>query len=66
MDIWTIYDHPTDYPTGFIARRFDTDKPTGDIITGKLSSLRLYFADLGLVCMARDPSDDPVIVETWM
>lgn len=43
METWTIYDHPTDHPTGFIARRFDNGTPTSGIITGTLDNIRLVF-----------------------
>lgn len=67
LSIWTIYDHPRDYPDGYVARRFELDRPTRDAIVGwSLRELRSLFADLGLGRIARHPSDDPVIVETWL
>lgn len=67
LQVWTIYDHPTDFPNKFAARRFVYDKPTGDVITtDDIENLRTFFRSQGLTCLPRSESDDPVIVETWM
>jgi hypothetical protein len=73
LSMWTVYDNASDYPGKFVARRFDVDassgpKPTASIIVmDDLVSLRdvLQF-EMHLVCVARDPSDEPQIVETWL
>lgn len=66
VTIWTIYDHPTDYPDKFVARKFILDKPTSEvIIADTLEELR-EMLPLGLSCFNRSVTDDPVIVETWM
>jgi hypothetical protein len=73
LAMWTIYDHPRDFPNHFIARKWD-------IVSGKqnpvrteeirteteLHTLRNYFAGLGLMCLPRMEGDDPTILETWM
>lgn len=72
LAMWTVYDHPTDYPEKYVARRFEVDrsgpKPTDSIIIAPdLDSLRAILAlDLHLVCLARSEEDDPKIVETWL
>jgi hypothetical protein len=67
LSMWTIYDHPTDYPDHFVARRFELDKPTSQILLCEtLEPIRDALAGAGLICFMRDPSDDPKIVETWM
>ena len=37
LSMWTVYDHPSDYPRGFIARRFEVDgkgsRATRDVLT---------------------------------
>lgn len=66
FDMWTVYDHPTDYPNGFIARRFTLDGPTSNTVTGAtLEAVRAAIPQ-GLVCLPRAGSDDKVIVETWL
>lgn len=66
LSIWTIYDHPRDFPDNFVARAFTTG-PTNEIILAtELEQLRDAFDKAGLVCLARNPNDDPNIVETWL
>lgn len=66
LSVWTIYDHPSDFPDSFVARAFTTG-PTNEIILATdLEQLREAFDRAGLVCMARNPNDDPKIVETWL
>lgn len=68
--MWTIYDHPRDYPNEYVAREWVIDvapRPTGKVITCKyINVLRLEFEERGLVRLPRDPSDDLLIVETWV
>lgn len=71
LSMWTIYDHPTDYPAGFIARRFEVDgsgaRPTRDVITSDdLDALRAQLVRHGLTPLSRALGDDPKIVETWL
>jgi len=71
LAIWTVYDHPTDFPEFFIARK-SLVSGTGFVITDEtissisLETLRDEMKHRGLLRMARHPSDDPVIVEVWM
>lgn len=72
LAMWTVYDHPTDYPDKFVARRFDIDangaQPSSSIIiAADLETLRhILIVDMGLSCLTRSPDDDPKIVETWL
>lgn len=66
LNVWTVYDHPADYPQGYIARCFEMDQPTNVIIAGELDTIRECFMHCGLVCLHRAPTDDPVIMETWV
>lgn len=66
LNIWTVYDHPKDHPQGYIARCFELDQPTNVTIAGELDTIRECFERCGLICMPRAPSDDPVIMETWV
>ena len=69
LSIWAVYDHPNDYPDGFVARRFETDaggSATSDMFTASsLHELRSLLPP-GLVCLSRAERDDPHIVEVWM
>lgn len=70
--MWTIYDHPTDYPDQCIARQFIIDRqplPTPRaLFADTLDELREILAFLypGLTCFPRSPNDEPQIVETWL
>ncbi len=71
LSMWTVYDHPTDFPHCFVARRFVSDRagprPTTDVLTApELVFLRKYFLWQGLTVLCRDPNDDPKIVEVWL
>ena len=72
LAIWTVYDHPTDYPDKFVARRFDVghDGPklsASVIIADDLDKLRRVLEfELRLVRITRSPEDDPKIVENWL
>jgi hypothetical protein len=72
LAMWTVYDHPPDYPDKFIARRFEVDRDgprvtPSIIIADDLDKLRhaLCF-EMGLTVLTRSPEDDPCIVETWL
>lgn len=67
LSLWTIYDHPRDFPNNYVARRFELEQPTSDVIlSSDLESLRAELMARGLVCLTRNPADDPVILETWL
>lgn len=66
LPIWTIYDHPSDYPDCFVAHLFMNDQPTNYRLKhATLDGLRAMLPP-ELVCLARSPGDDPVIVECWL
>ena len=72
LAMWTVYQHPLDYPNKFVARRWDIEpgvtKPSASvIITPDLQTLQdiLQF-EMGLVRQVRWPQDDPTIVEVWL
>lgn len=72
LEIYTIYDHPSDHPEYFVVKR--------QIIngTGHYWDLNYIFASiyleecrdemikLGLCPLPRYPEDDPVIIESWI
>ena len=68
--IWTIYDHPLDYPDWFVARpHIIRPKTSGPIpmhlIARDLDTLRALLPD-GLVRLERQAADDPCILENWV
>jgi hypothetical protein len=71
LTVWTIYDRPSDYPHGTMARRHEVNRdglvyPTDHILVGELERLREIFDGAGLVKIERQGKDDPPIVETWL
>jgi len=61
LTMWTIYDHPLDFPHGFVAREWLVDRgrenPTGNVVTSNsLDTLRGMMAKSGLVCLAANPA----------
>lgn len=71
LDLWTVYDHPRDYPELYVARRWVVTaggiERTDDVRGAHLiDTLRDELIDMGLTCIRRADDDDPVIVETWL
>jgi hypothetical protein len=69
--VWTVYDHPRDFPHNFVARKHEVVKgatrPTANFFVGHdLAAIRAIFMTAGLACFKRDKTDDPCIIETWM
>ena len=70
MEMWTIYDHPHDYPDHFVARKFigvnGEPCPTGTWKYAKTLDAVRDMIPWGLMCFPRQPGDHPTVVETWM
>lgn len=69
LPMWTITANPSDCPGRYVARLHLT--LPAPVVTNQamvadtLHELRAMLPP-GLICFQRDPSDDPVIVETWL
>lgn len=68
LSIWTVYDHPSDWPDYFVARRhLVPGGPTDNIMVAKdLDALRETMESVGLVKMHRSAADEPTIIESWL
>jgi hypothetical protein len=71
LSIWTIYDHPTDYPHAFVARRHEVQAegstPTSDLLMSTdLEAIRTRMRAWGLYCLNRQSGDVPCIIESWL
>lgn len=71
LTMWTIYDHPSDFPDGYIARRWEvtagvTAATSDTLVNSDLEPLREEMLARGLHRLHRDTNDDPTIVETWL
>lgn len=71
LHMWTVYDHPADFPDCFVARLYVVGSgpnfgATNRIVTGEtLDAVRAQLPP-GLYNAGRQPGDDPKIVETWL
>ena len=71
LSLWTVYDHPSDYPCHFVARRFDiaggVPVATLDVfLAPSLTTLRRKLLARGLVGLIRTPRGEPAVVEVWI
>lgn len=66
--VWTICKHPKDMPDMFTARPHSTRAraPCDFVLRHPTLDGVRELLPPGLTYMKRDPSDDPVIVETWI
>jgi hypothetical protein len=69
--MWTVYDHPTDYPNNFVARKFligpnQVIPQLDTMICPDVEMIRDRLRAMGLVKLMRSDGDDPVIMETWI
>jgi hypothetical protein len=74
LELFTIYDRPADFPHSVVCRRFrvfsgrlEAD-PLPCVIGHDLIFVReaLRLEHPGLVCIGREPGDEPSVVETWL
>lgn len=72
LDMWVVYDHPTDFPANYIARRWYIVPNEDPIVSreiipaAELDDLRYVLDGMGLSQLAHMDNDDPVIIETWL
>lgn len=68
---YTIYCRPSDFPHWYVLRGWSIrphllPMPDDNVrLSTTLEGARLGLPQ-GLVCLGRQPDDDPTIVETWM
>lgn len=72
MSTWVIFDNPSDFPGKIVVRR-QTVMSNGEIWADNEASFpptlehaRQMMRNKGLNCIPRHPTDDPVIVESWV
>jgi hypothetical protein len=70
--MYTIYDHPLDFPHSFVVRRWTIDgghEPKPDelpfAVGPSLDAVRDVLP-VGLICLPRQEGDEPQVVETWL
>jgi hypothetical protein len=72
LPMWIVYDHPLDYPDGFIARLWVSlpqPAPTTETLTAStLEELRNKIRKRApwMSLLTRRPEDEPQVVEVWL
>ena len=71
LTMYSVYDHPTDYPDMYVARLSNVTikgfTPTDILIKSPcLKTLRNALSSMGLERMERSKLDDPTIIEVWL
>jgi hypothetical protein len=70
LEMWTIYQYPSDYPGDFVARKQVIGAgvviQSDDMFTADTLDEIRKLLPRGLVRMMRHPNDDPKIIEVWM
>lgn len=66
LPLIAVYKNPKDYPEKFVARLWNTNKPTNAVIVGDtLEDVRQGIPS-SMFNIGRLPKDDPTIVEVWV
>lgn len=72
LSLWTVYDHPSDYPTFYVARRFEIGEGSYTATHQVLFNVNLDRLRADIVLhgcyyrLERNAGDDPVIMEIWI
>ena len=68
--LFCVYHNPADFPGKYVVRRWvgmDPDRePAAVGLTLDEVRQKIIDENHGLVCLSRQPGDDPVILETWI
>jgi hypothetical protein len=71
LPIWAVYDHPSDFPEEYVARKCVARAGSVEMTSEFMSSpdlelLRAMLEARGLVYLERMEGDAPVVLETWV
>ena len=72
LSLFTIYDHPSDYPAHFVVREYQVarDGCVSPVeppqLYPTLQAARQVQFDAWRMCLRRQAGDDPVIIESWL
>jgi hypothetical protein len=66
LDFWAIYEKPDDFPTLFVARKFEWEVQTYIFFTGMTLGAVRRQLPMGLSYRSRGLAEDPKIIESWM
>ena len=74
LEVYTIYDHPTDYPQDIVVKKWmvfkNIPEPVQDekfrALFQELDNARDFLKAMNLTCIPRSAEDDFKIVESWI
>ncbi len=69
IDIWTLYDGPTNHTKRWVVRLFKNETPTDTVFESDSRDACEEFVlerHPGAVWLVRHPNDDPKIVGVWI
>jgi hypothetical protein len=70
LQIFTIYDRPSDHPRHVVLRTWAIDQgfpqSIGEALCDTVDEARAVMLAAGLTCLGRGPDDDATIVESWI
>ncbi len=68
IDIYAVYDHPSDYPDGYVVRIWNSGHPHKEpyMSSDDLEEVREALKAKFLKNIGRFIEDDPVIIECWI
>lgn len=66
LPMFTVYDHPKDYPKHFVVRLWDMDRWTPQFSLHNTLEEAREAIPADMVMLVRHPDDDPNIVEVWL
>lgn len=71
LQIWTVYENPSDYPGLFVLRRYDILRngrvvPNREVATAPDRAGVEAHLPPGLAFLPRDPRDPPSVVGSWI
>lgn len=67
LPVIAVYKHPDDYPDKYVARIFDTDKPTNAIVLrDSLIEIKRDIEKTGMTFLMRGAEDEPALVGAYV
>jgi hypothetical protein len=70
LEMWVVYDHPKDFPSFFVARKWTVEheavRTLQLILSVNYSSIEATMKQFGLTRLNRSEGDDEKIKEMWI
>ena len=66
MEMWVVYERPTDMPEKFVGRKWYLEQPTADIVVADTLLEVRKLLPKGMYRIEKNAADEPHIVEMWV